>query len=77
MLTGVGAATRKVRSGLLNVRPLMFDSISDHMCRMALMAMMIPADPLRPLDIPRCVMVSLRPAGAKTAKLRKVDGVGP
>jgi hypothetical protein len=24
---------------------------------MALMAMMIPTDPLRPLDIPRCVMV--------------------
>jgi len=33
-------------------------SISDHMCRMALMAMMIPNDKDRPLDIPRCVMVS-------------------
>ena len=29
------------------------------MCRMALMAMMIPTDPARPLDIPRCVMVCL------------------
>jgi len=32
--------------------------VADHMCRMALMAMMIPTDPARPLDIPRCVMVS-------------------
>jgi putative hydrolase of HD superfamily len=28
------------------------------MCRMALMAMMIPNDGERPLDLPRCVMAS-------------------
>ena len=33
--------------------------ISDHMCRMALMAMMMPTDPQRPLNIARCVMVRL------------------
>ncbi|BEI96295.1 hypothetical protein CcaverHIS631_0112440 [Cutaneotrichosporon cavernicola] len=35
------------------------ESISDHMCRMALMAMMIPSTAERPLDIPRCVMMAL------------------
>lgn len=32
-------------------------SISDHMCRMALMAMMVPSTADRPLDIARCVQV--------------------
>jgi 5'-deoxynucleotidase YfbR-like HD superfamily hydrolase len=45
-------------------------SISDHMCRMALMAMMIPTDASRPLDIPRCVMVrNALPSASDTAKL--------
>ncbi|GMK57759.1 hypothetical protein CspeluHIS016_0405930 [Cutaneotrichosporon spelunceum] len=33
--------------------------ISDHMCRMALMAMMVPSTAERPLDIARCVMMAL------------------
>lgn len=40
------------------VRAQLICRVADHMCRMALMAMMIPTDPARPLNIPRCVMVS-------------------
>ncbi|KLT42751.1 hypothetical protein CC85DRAFT_285291 [Cutaneotrichosporon oleaginosum] len=35
------------------------ESVSDHMCRMAIMAMMVPSTAERPLDIPRCVMMAL------------------
>ncbi|WWC59039.1 uncharacterized protein I303_101585 [Kwoniella dejecticola CBS 10117] len=54
-------------------------SISDHMCRMALMAMMIPQDPARPLDIPRCVMMALVHdlAEAHVGDITPVEGVPP
>ncbi|ORY21463.1 HD domain-domain-containing protein [Naematelia encephala] len=55
------------------------ESISDHMCRMALMAMMLPSDPSRPLDIPRCVMMALVHdlAEAHVGDITPVEGVPP
>nr|ODO00917.1 hypothetical protein L204_01641 [Cryptococcus depauperatus CBS 7855] len=52
-------------------------SISDHMCRMALMAMMLPNDVERPLDIPRCVMMALVHdlAEAHVGDITPVEGV--
>ncbi|KAK8846624.1 hypothetical protein IAR55_005710 [Kwoniella newhampshirensis] len=53
------------------------ESISDHMCRMALMAMMIPSDSSQPLDIPRCVMMALVHdlAEAHVGDITPVEGV--
>ncbi|CAD6583936.1 MAG: hypothetical protein TREMPRED_003696 [Tremellales sp. Tagirdzhanova-0007] len=55
------------------------ESISDHMCRMALMAMMIPNSQERPLDIPRCVMMALVHdlAEAHVGDITPVEGVPP
>ncbi|WOO77543.1 HD domain-containing protein [Vanrija pseudolonga] len=47
------------RSGWIREGVKKPESIADHMCRMALMAMMIPSTAERPLDIPRCVMMAL------------------
>ncbi|TXT13371.1 hypothetical protein VHUM_00738 [Vanrija humicola] len=47
------------RSGWIREGLQLTASIADHMCRMALMAMMIPSTAERPLDIPRCVMMAL------------------
>ncbi|KAL7423357.1 hypothetical protein Q5752_002660 [Cryptotrichosporon argae] len=51
--------------------------ISDHMCRMALMALMIPTTSERPLDIPRCVMMALVHdlAEAHVGDITPVEGV--
>ncbi|TYJ58221.1 hypothetical protein B9479_001045 [Cryptococcus floricola] len=53
------------------------ESISDHMCRMALMAMMVPNTSERPLDIPRCVMMALVHdlAEAYVGDITPVEGV--
>ncbi|EIW68577.1 hypothetical protein TREMEDRAFT_63044 [Tremella mesenterica DSM 1558] len=55
------------------------ESISDHMCRMALMAMVLPNDPDRPLDIPKCVMMALVHdlAEAHVGDITPVEGVSP
>ncbi|KIR68720.1 hypothetical protein I314_01144 [Cryptococcus bacillisporus CA1873] len=52
-------------------------SISDHMCRMALMAMMLPNSSERPLDISRCVMMALVHdlAEAYVGDITPVEGV--
>ncbi|KAK1926617.1 hypothetical protein DB88DRAFT_482483 [Papiliotrema laurentii] len=65
------------RSGWIREGVREAESISDHMCRMALMAMMIPTDPLRPLDIPRCVMMALVHdlAEAYVGDITPVEGV--
>ncbi|KAK4685246.1 5'-deoxynucleotidase, partial [Tremellales sp. Uapishka_1] len=53
------------------------ESISDHMCRMALMAMMIPVESSRPLDVSRCVMMALVHdlAEAHVGDITPVEGV--
>ncbi|WWD08095.1 hypothetical protein V865_006206 [Kwoniella europaea PYCC6329] len=65
------------RSGWIREGVKEAESISDHMCRMALMAMMIPQDPTRPLDIPRCVMMALVHdlAEAHVGDITPVEGV--
>ncbi|WWC87312.1 uncharacterized protein L201_002201 [Kwoniella dendrophila CBS 6074] len=65
------------RSGWIREGVKEAESISDHMCRMALMAMMIPQDPNRPLDIPRCVMMALVHdlAEAHVGDITPVEGV--
>lgn len=47
------------RSGWIREGVAQPESVSDHMCRMALMAMMVPSTPERPLDIARCVQMAL------------------
>ncbi|ODN75204.1 hypothetical protein L202_06401 [Cryptococcus amylolentus CBS 6039] len=63
-----------IREGV-SVRVTSF--ISDHMCRMALMAMMVPNTAERPLDIPRCVMMALVHdlAEAYVGDITPVEGV--
>ncbi|WRT65169.1 uncharacterized protein IL334_002112 [Kwoniella shivajii] len=65
------------RSGWIREGVKEAESISDHMCRMALMAMMIPQDPTNPLDIPRCVMMALVHdlAEAHVGDITPVEGV--
>ncbi|WVF70210.1 hypothetical protein IAT40_004999 [Kwoniella sp. CBS 6097] len=65
------------RSGWIREGVKEAESISDHMCRMALMAMMIPNDGERPLDIPRCVMMALVHdlAEAHVGDITPVEGV--
>ncbi|WVR04339.1 hypothetical protein IAU60_001340 [Kwoniella sp. DSM 27419] len=65
------------RSGWIREGVKEAESISDHMCRMALMAMMIPTDANRPLDIPRCVMMALVHdlAEAHVGDITPVEGV--
>ncbi|OCF37733.1 hypothetical protein I316_00860 [Kwoniella heveanensis BCC8398] len=65
------------RSGWIREGVKEAESISDHMCRMALMAMMIPNDGDRPLDIPRCVMMALVHdlAEAHVGDITPVEGV--
>ncbi|WWC67529.1 uncharacterized protein I206_101437 [Kwoniella pini CBS 10737] len=67
------------RSGWIREGVKEAESISDHMCRMALMAMMIPQDPAKPLDIPRCVMMALVHdlAEAHVGDITPVEGVPP
>jgi len=65
------------RSGWIREGVQGAESISDHMCRMALMAMMIPSTAARPLDIPRCVMMALVHdlAEAHVGDITPVEGV--
>ncbi|WVN88865.1 uncharacterized protein L203_104079 [Cryptococcus depauperatus CBS 7841] len=65
------------RSGWIREGVAGAESISDHMCRMALMAMMLPNDVERPLDIPRCVMMALVHdlAEAHVGDITPVEGV--
>ncbi|WVQ83945.1 hypothetical protein IAT38_006089 [Cryptococcus sp. DSM 104549] len=65
------------RSGWIREGVQQAESISDHMCRMALMAMMLPNDAARPLDIPRCVMMALVHdlAEAHVGDITPVEGV--
>lgn len=67
------------RSGWIREGVTQPESISDHMCRMALMAMMLPTDPQRPLNIARCVMMALVHdlAEAHVGDITPVEGVTP
>ncbi|KAE8538951.1 hypothetical protein D1P53_005320 [Cryptococcus gattii VGV] len=65
------------RSGWIREGVKQAESISDHMCRMALMAMMLPNSSERPLDISRCVMMALVHdlAEAYVGDITPVEGV--
>ncbi|GFZ49012.1 hypothetical protein JCM24511_06761 [Saitozyma sp. JCM 24511] len=65
------------RSGWVREGVKQAESISDHMCRMALMALMLPTNSERPLDIAKCVMMALVHdlAEAHVGDITPVEGV--